>query len=81
MNKEEKKAIDYLQFCYDISTIDIESLPKLGIALNLIDKLQKVINLMAEDRAELSEDSVVPTCKEAIIDFYFKQVEDKNEKK
>ena len=36
----------------------------------------KIIDLMAEDRAEISEPK---TSKEAIIDFYFKQVEDKNE--
>lgn len=38
MTDEEKKAIDYLQLCYDISIIDNESLSKLGIALNLIEK-------------------------------------------
>ena len=48
---EEKKAIDYLQFCYDIYTIDNESLSKLGIALNLIEKQNKMINEMA-DRLE-----------------------------
>lgn len=43
MSEEEKKAIDYLQFCYDLSTIDNESLPKLSIILNLIEKQQKEI--------------------------------------
>lgn len=43
---------------------------------NEIKKLQKVINLMAEDRAEISEPKV---SKEAIIDFYYKKVEEEND--
>lgn len=41
MSEEEKKAIDYLQLCYDLSTIDNESLSKLAIVLNLIKKQQE----------------------------------------
>ena len=58
MNEEEKEAIDYLQLCYDISTIDNESIPKLGIVLNLIDRLQK-------ENEELKEDN------KALINSYF----------
>ena len=43
MSDEEKKAIDYLQLCYDLSTITNESLSKLGIVLNLIEKQFKEI--------------------------------------
>lgn len=49
MNEEEKKAFDYLQLCYDTSTIDNESLPRLGIFLNLIDKQNKVIDEMRKE--------------------------------
>ena len=79
MNEEEKEAIkevkSYIEWVKDRGTNtdkDIE------IILNLIDKLQKeidkkdkVIDLMAEDRTEISEPRV---SKEAIIDFYFKKV-------
>lgn len=43
MSDEEKKAIDYLQLCYDLSTITNEILSNLGIVLNLIEKQQKEI--------------------------------------
>ena len=43
LSDEEKKAIDYLQLCYDLSTITNESLSKLGIVLNLIEKQSKEI--------------------------------------
>jgi hypothetical protein len=43
MSEEELKAIDYLQLCYDLSTIDNESLPKLATILNLIEKQYKKI--------------------------------------
>lgn len=36
----------------------------------------RIIDLMAEDRAEISEPK---TSKEAIIDFYYKKVEEENE--
>lgn len=41
-----------------------------------LDKKDKVINLIAQDRAEISEPKV---SKEAIIDFYFKKVEEEND--
>ena len=51
MTDKEKKAIDYLQFCYDLSTIDNESLPKLATVLNLIEKQQKEIdNSVSKDK-------------------------------
>jgi len=43
LSDEERKAIDYLQLCYDLSTITNESLSKLGIVLNLIEKQSKEI--------------------------------------
>lgn len=43
---------------------------------NKIKQLEKIIDLMAEDRSEISEPKV---SKEAIIDFYYKQVEEENE--
>ena len=43
LSDEERMAIDYLQLCYDLSTITNESLSKLGIVLNLIEKKQKEI--------------------------------------
>ena len=48
ISDEEKKAIDYLQLCYDLSTIDNESLPKLATILNLIEKQDKIVDLMVE---------------------------------
>ncbi len=48
LSDEEKKAIDYLQLCYDISTITNESLSKLGIVLNLIEKQSKEIEELKE---------------------------------
>ena len=47
-SEEEKKAIDYLQLCYDLSTIDNESLPKLATVLNLIEKQQKEIKIQED---------------------------------
>ena len=50
-SEEEKKAIDYLQLCYDLSTIDNKSLPKLATVLNLIEKQQKEIkNSISKDK-------------------------------
>ena len=49
LSDEERKAIDYLQFCYDISTITNESLSKLGIVLNLIEKQSKEIEELKEE--------------------------------
>ena len=43
LSDEERKAFDYLQLCYDLSTITNESLSKLGIVLNLIEKQSKEI--------------------------------------
>ena len=43
LSDEEREAIDYLQLCYDLSTITNESLSKLGIILNLIEKQSKEI--------------------------------------
>ena len=43
LSDEERKAIDYLQLCYDLSTITNESLSKSGIVLNLIEKQTKEI--------------------------------------
>ena len=40
-----------------------------------LDKAHKVIDLMAEDRADISEPKV---SKQAIIDFYYKKVEEEN---
>ncbi len=52
MSDEERKAIDYLQLCYDLSTITNESLSKLGIVLNLIEKQSKQIEeLFAENQS------------------------------
>ena len=48
MTDEEKKAIDYLQLCYDLSTITNESLSKLGVILNLIEKQSKEIEELKE---------------------------------
>lgn len=52
MNDEEKKAIDYLQLCYDLSTITNESLSKLGIVLNLIEKQSKEIEELKDESKE-----------------------------
>ena len=43
LSEDEKKAIYYLQLCYDLSTIDNKSLPKLATVLNLIEKQQNKI--------------------------------------
>lgn len=48
LSDEERKAIDYLQLCYDLSTITNESLFKLGIVLNLIKKQSKEIEELRE---------------------------------
>lgn len=57
-NMEEIKAIDYLQFCYDVSTIGIESIPKLRIALNLISKLQKELDSQKQGNKDLVKEGV-----------------------
>ena len=49
LSDEEKEAIDYLQLCYDLSTITDESLSKLGIVLNIIEKQSKEIEELKED--------------------------------
>lgn len=41
-----------------------------------LDKKDKLINLMVEDRAEISEPKV---SEEAIINYYFKMMEEENE--
>lgn len=85
MNEEEKEAIEeakkQIEEAHNLNELNVfmTDSTTLKILLNYIDKLQKVINLMAEDRAELSEDSIVPTCKEAIINYYFKMMEEENE--
>ena len=56
MTDKEKKAIDYLQLCYDLSTIDNKSLPKLATVLNLIEKQQKEIKIHKDNFEELSKD-------------------------
>ena len=45
-----------------------------------IEIKDKVIKLITEDIAGLTKDSEIPTCKEAIIDFYYKKVEEENVK-
>ena len=52
---EEKKAIDYLQLCYDLSTITNESLSKLGIVLNLIEKQSIEIEDLKKEFARVRE--------------------------
>lgn len=80
MSEEEKKAIDYLQLCYDLSTIDNKSLPKLATVLNLIEKQDKMIDLMAEtmdlDIMYADEDKDIQTMKEKIKEKYRKKVEE-----
>ena len=62
LSDEEKKAIDYLQLCYDLSTITNESLSKLGVVLNLIEKQSKeieelkTINQMQKYRIEVIDE-------------------------
>lgn len=56
LSDEEMKAIDYLQLCYDLSTITNESLSKLGIALNLIEKQSKEIEELKENNKNLEDE-------------------------
>lgn len=57
MSEEEKKAIDYLQLCYDLSTIDNESLPRLAIVLNLIERQNKSIEILVAQKEQFKKDS------------------------
>jgi len=55
LSDEERKAIDYLQLCYDLSTITNESLSKLGIVLNLIEKQSKEIEELKKKNQNVSD--------------------------
>lgn len=73
---ELKEAIEYFRrriLKTKVRYLNYLDSKKVITLLNYINKLQKVIDLMAEDRAEISEPKV---SKEAIIDFYYKKVEE-----
>ena len=44
-----------------------------------LERLEKVIDKMAEYIEDISKDTEVPVHKQAIIDFYYKKVEEENE--
>ena len=64
LSDEERKAIDYLQLCYDLSTITNESLSKLGIVLNLIEKQSKEIEHQIEKRANQKKELAILNAKQ-----------------
>lgn len=84
ISDEERKAIDYLQLCYDLSTITNESLSKLCIVLNLIKRQSKeiehlkrpkyIIDCKTNEITTLTNDFISKNKIKAKIEEYKKQI-------